>query len=308
MVSSDITPRMLKGIDMFDDEFFYRLPYSTLILDIGGVLLNFSAAKDSSIPPEVVHRIFRLSTWFDYERGKLTEEECYTVLADEIGYSAADVAQTMQAMRATLRLNEPLMALLRAWKAARPSMRIFLMSNISAPDWDYVRAFFAPSDLALFSRVFTSAAAELRKPDLGFYDLVLRETRADPRRALYVDDRLDNVVSACSFGLRTVTFKTTDVLFDHLKGLATRCPKSSANAYLSSGASKLSVTSDGRQVREIFTELLERDACDDRMYIEGLEQQPLVNFFKGELRLWLVARKSHTDLLYRYRHCHSVGR
>lgn len=283
MVVHNFTVRHTTGLDIFEDEeFFYRLPYSTLILDIGGVLLDFSAAKESPIPPEVVHRMFRLSTWFDFERGQLTESECYAALADEVGYTAEQVSQTMEAMRGTLRLNEPLMALLRSWKSARPGTRIYLMSNISAPDWDYIRAFFAPADLALFSRVFTSAAAGMRKPDLGFYEHVLRETRVDPRRTLYVDDRLDNVVSARSFGLKTVTFKSVDVLFDHLKTLGGRCSKAAANAYLSSGASRMSITSDGREVREIFTELLERDAVDDRMYIEGLEKQPLVNFFKGD--------------------------
>ena len=284
MVNSNIATRPLKDIDTLRDEIFYRLPYTSLVLDIGGVLLDYSAPArtENFIPNEVIHRIFRSSTWFEFERGRITQAHCYRAVADEIGRTQEDVSATFAAMRLTLRLNESLMRILRAWKQAKPTLRVYAMSNISSPDWEYIRGFFSPEDLALFDHVFTSASAGIRTPDLGFYRLVLADTKLDPHTTLYVDDRLDNVVSARSFGLSTVTFSTTEKLLDHLRERSTRCPRAAALAYLSSGVSKLSVTGDGQEVREIFTELLEREACGDRMHVEGLEQQRLVNFFKGE--------------------------
>ena len=46
-------------------------------------------------------------------------------------------------------------------------LRAYLMSNISRPGRDYLRT--RPVDWSLFDKVYTSADAGKRKPNLGFY-------------------------------------------------------------------------------------------------------------------------------------------
>lgn len=200
------------------DQALSSLPYDSLIFDIGGVLLDFTLASESPLPPQAVKRIFHSPTWHDFERGALSEPAAYAALAAEVGHTADEVDATMAAMRKTLAMNGALIAFLHRWKRARPALEIYLMSNIAAPDWEYVRAFFKPDDLALFKRVFTSAAAGIRKPDVPFYELVLKETGVDPVQTLFVDDREENTAAARSVGLSTVTFKSIDDLYKHLRG------------------------------------------------------------------------------------------
>lgn len=72
-------------------------------------------------------------------------------------------------------------------------IRLFLMSGISAPDWEALRHKGRPEDWAPFECIFTSATARERKPNLGYFRHV---TGIDPLRTGFVDAELESVISA----------------------------------------------------------------------------------------------------------------
>ncbi|KAK0492315.1 hypothetical protein EDD18DRAFT_1079721, partial [Armillaria luteobubalina] len=52
-----------------------------------------------------------------------------------------------------------------------------------------------------FDDIFTSFAAGRRKLDAEFYQYTLSEASRDPSRTIFIDDKPENVLSACSQGI-----------------------------------------------------------------------------------------------------------
>jgi len=98
--------------------------------------------------------ILRSAHWFEYEKGNITEERAYSLVAQEFNLSAADVKQAFQAARDSLKSNPQLLGLIRELRKA--GIAIYAMSNISAPDWDVLSMKATPEEWALFDHIFTS--------------------------------------------------------------------------------------------------------------------------------------------------------
>ncbi|KAJ7103699.1 HAD-like domain-containing protein, partial [Mycena crocata] len=171
-----------------------------IVFDIGDVLFTWSDTTTNSISSKTVHHILKSSVWSDYERGKLSEDSCSARVATEFSLPLEDVRQAFVEVRDSLKSNDELLASVHAMKQqSNGTLRVFAMSNISLPDYQALRA--KPADWGMFERIFTSAEFGERKPSLGFYQHVLDETKIDPRRAIFVDDKLENVASARLLGL-----------------------------------------------------------------------------------------------------------
>jgi putative hydrolase of the HAD superfamily len=70
----------------------------------------------------------------------------------------------------------------------------------------------------IFPTFFTSCWLGVRKPTREIYARVLGMTQADPRRTLFVDDRLQNLTPAAALGMRTVHYRTPQQLRQELMG------------------------------------------------------------------------------------------
>jgi FMN phosphatase YigB (HAD superfamily) len=126
-----------------------------VIFDLGDVLFSWSPSTPKSpLPAKTLKQILRTSTWFEYEKGNLTEEEAYSNVANELNISASDVASAFGAARDSLKSNPTLLEVIREIKGA--GRNIFAMSNISAPDWEVLSTKANPNEWALFDQVFTS--------------------------------------------------------------------------------------------------------------------------------------------------------
>ena len=68
----------------------------------------------------------------------------------------------------------------------------------------------------VFPTFFTSCWLRTRKPSRQIYQQVLGMTQADPKRTLFIDDRLQNLAPAASLGLQTLHFTTAAQLRDDL--------------------------------------------------------------------------------------------
>jgi len=129
--------------------------YSTVIFDLGDVLFTWSpSTPNSPLPANKVREILRSVHWFEYEKGNLTEERAYSLVAQELDLPAADVKQAFQAARDSLQSNPQLLDLIRELRKA--GIAIYAMSNISAPDWDVLSTKATPEEWALFDHTFTS--------------------------------------------------------------------------------------------------------------------------------------------------------
>ncbi len=274
---------------------------ATLIFDLGDVLFTWSAETESVISSSTPGKILRSATWFEYEKGMYTESEAYSRVAAEFGVAYADVKRAFQGARASLAPNEELVAFIRELKSHSKDheVKIFGMSNISMPDWEVLQTKGRPEDWLLFERVFTSAEAMERKPNLGFYQHVIREITKysdaqpksevkghnlnwtfDPTSTIFVDDKLENVVSARSCGLRGLQFTSFEILAQSLRN-AILPPLTRAHNWLRANAKNMpSITSTGVVLHENFSQLLILEATGERDLVEFAEHPRLFNFFQ----------------------------
>ena len=67
--------------------------------------------------------------------------------------SAVDVKSPFEAARTTLKTNPKVLEVIQHLKES--GLAIYAMSNMSAPDWEFVSATIAPEAWALFDQIFT---------------------------------------------------------------------------------------------------------------------------------------------------------
>lgn len=251
--------------------------FDSIIFDLGDVLFTWSPAAETPIPPKTLQQILRTATWFEYEKGGISEAECYAAVAREMGLHPEQVRIAFEGARDSLVARSSMVELIRELKQGR---KVYAMSNISAPDWEVVRG--RLSDWDIFDHVFTSASAKERKPNIGFYRHVLEQTGADPTRTIFVDDKVDNILTARSFGI-------TGVVYDHFNNvertLRNLCgdPVERAQAFMRANAQHhTTFTSDGHPIKENFSQFLILETTGDASLVENIpEFDGPINFFRG---------------------------
>ena len=130
--------------------------YSAVIFDLGDVLFSWSLPESSpqSLPAKTLGNILRSVEWMEYEKGNLTEDEAYSLVSQRFSVSAIDIKSSFEAARNTLQINPRILEVIRELKES--GLAIYAMSNISAPDWEFVSAKCTADEWALFDQIFTS--------------------------------------------------------------------------------------------------------------------------------------------------------
>jgi FMN phosphatase YigB (HAD superfamily) len=234
-----------------------------LIFDLGDVLFPFSHVTATSINPKMLKRILTSTPWREYECGRLSEDECYRLVAEKHSLDEAEFRQAIHGMRSSVQPDDAFIHFIRELQTeAQGGLRIFAMSNISAPDFVVMRDKLA--DWSFFERVFTSADAGMRKPDLSFFKFVLDEIKAEPSSVTFVDDNIENVLSARSLGIHGIIFDDAKRVRQALR-YAVGDPMSRGSAFLEERAGKLESESNlGHSIPENFTQLLILEATSNR--------------------------------------------
>ena len=190
----------------------------------------------------------------DYERGRLSECGCYSRLAAEFDVPEAVITSTFQQARASLRINKELAVLVQDLKAADANLLVYALSNISIPDYAFVQKL--PFEWSTFDAVFPSGLLGERKPDKAIYDRLISGTGIDPRSAVFVDDKADNVAAARALGMYGVVFDIPDRAATALRSLFSG-PLQRGYRFLQAHAGSFeSVADDGRTFMENFGQLL----------------------------------------------------
>ncbi len=238
--------------------------YTTLILDLGDVLFRWSPDTKTTIPPRQLKEILSSVTWFEYERGRISQAECYRRCAEEFTIDADVIAEAVRQARESLQPNEEFIALIRELRRqTHGDLTVLALSNISLPDYEYVKSL--RSDwMSIFDRIFPSALLGERKPHLGCYRKVIEEMNLEPSTAVFVDDKLDNVASARSLGMHGIVFDNQSNVFRQLRNIFGD-PVRRGQAYLRRHAGKLeSSTDNGAVFEENFTQLIIYELTHDK--------------------------------------------
>ncbi|KAF9259507.1 HAD-like protein [Marasmius fiardii PR-910] len=252
-------------------------PIDTLIFGLKDVLFTWSAETNTPVPPKTLRRILESATWFEYEKGRISEDDVYAATASERGLQPHEVKDAFQAARSSLVARSFVIDLIRQLK---PGRKVYAMSNISAPDWEVLRG--KSSDWDVFDCVFTSASVGERMPNFGFYRHVLEITGSDAGRTVFIDDRVENVLVARSFGIHGIVYDTFENVQRSLLNLCGN-PIERGEAFLKANARKhLSYSSTGVTIHENFTQYLILEATNDPTLVEYTVYDGVFNFFRGE--------------------------
>jgi FMN phosphatase YigB (HAD superfamily) len=196
----------------------FSIRYTTIVFDLGDVLFSWSPKTKTTISPISFMKILSSSTWSEYECGRLSENDCYERIANQFSFEPCEVTNAFAQARDSVQSNDDLISVIQELKVESDgTLQVYAMSNISIPDYEVLRA--KSADWSIFDQIFTSGVVGERKPNLDFFRHVLDSTHTVPESAIFVDDKLENVLSAQSLGLYGIVFHDTAQVAQTLRNL-----------------------------------------------------------------------------------------
>jgi histidinol phosphatase-like enzyme len=102
-----------------------------------------------------------------------------------------------------------------------------------------------------------------RKPNPGFYEYVLKVTNTEPKNAVFVDDKVENVLSAEYLGFHGILFSDSLLVAQALRNLLGD-PLKRGQAFLDRNAKMMvSETDYGISIKDNFAQLLILEATNN---------------------------------------------
>lgn len=235
-----------------------QTPPRGVIFDLGDVLFKWSANTTTTIPARKLREVLSTPLWHSYERGEITRDSCYELSALQFSLGASEIAEAFVQARKSLQPDHAIVSFIRGLRKD-PGIRVYAMSNVGKEDFDELAT---KLDWSLFDRVFTSAAAGMRKPDLGFYRHVLDHVGLAGDQVAFIDDKEENVRAARELCIRGIVFEESTL--ETLREIF-ETPISKGWRYLFQNAKKCdSVTNGGIAFADNFAKLLIVDSLQDQ--------------------------------------------
>jgi putative hydrolase of the HAD superfamily len=186
----------------------------TIILDLGGVLLNisFEATEKAfeSIGVTNFHQYFsqyKASPLFEQlETGVVSEQEFFTYFRKETGLDVDDEAITTAWNAMLLDFPPERIEWLRSLENR---YRVFLFSNTNSIHHEAFQLKFSaeypgkPFDLH-FEKAYYSHLLGKRKPYLDAFEALIKDAEINPATALFIDDTKTNIEGANQVGMKGI--------------------------------------------------------------------------------------------------------
>ena len=188
-------------------------PVKNILFDLGGVLLNLdvSQTRDAFIKLGVIQidELFRIghadSFFKEYEVGTISDE-VFVEKARQLAFPGTTSHQVIAAWNVML-LDFPAERVQFLHKL-KNKYRLFLFSNTNAIHLQafhksYQQVYGAAMD-DLFEKAYYSHVINQRKPDVGAFQYVIKDSKIDAGETLFIDDALVNIEGAREAGLQAV--------------------------------------------------------------------------------------------------------
>lgn len=180
----------------------------------------------------------------------------------------------------SLKPNIPLVQTIQDIKASKPDLKLYVMSNISRVSllqhlrgkrlinlqehFEMVQSLDLP--WSIFDKTFASGVEGMRKPDLCFFQHVIKETGVHPSEIIMIDDTAENVCAARSQGMHAIFVdKSMPSVCGILRNLL-QDPLQRAEVFLKDNArNHYSVVEGDKEIRlkDNFAQLLIWELTDD---------------------------------------------
>jgi glucose-1-phosphatase len=176
-----------------------------IIFDFGDIFIN--------LDKQAVEKNFKklgLNNWNEdlkvinllFETGKISENQFLTGIQKHLPNESLE---TIKEVWNSILKDFPLYRL-EFLENIKDNFKIFLLSNTDAIHIERFRKNageeFYNRFLNCFDKVYYSFEIKMRKPDADIYEFVLSEQNLVANETLFVDDRLDNIETAASLGIK----------------------------------------------------------------------------------------------------------
>ncbi len=197
-----------------------------IIFDLGGVIvdLDFSNFYNRIITlsplnkPEtpIMLEFFRQSDI--YHQGNMSDDEFYQLACELLQVCALNQQEFFDAFNSIIAgFNHEIKELLQKLKNSN-SYKLIALSNVNSSHWDYLLnqkwGF-----LEFFDELILSHEVHMTKPEKRIFDHTIEKAGCKPEEILFIDDGLNNVVSAKKLGIIGIHFSTAKDLIEELRKL-----------------------------------------------------------------------------------------
>jgi 2-haloacid dehalogenase len=200
-----------------------RIEINTLVFDLGGVLIDWNPdyLYNKLIPDEQERKWF-LSTVCTPDWNE--EQDAGRSLAEATGHLVAKYPGHEAAIRAyydrwTEMLGGPIHETVEIFRElkSRGQLKLYALTNWSAETFPVALEMY--EFLHWFDGRLVSGAERMRKPSPEIYRLLIERFGIDPKKAIYVDDNVRNVLPARELGFIGIHFRTPELFREELKNL-----------------------------------------------------------------------------------------
>ena len=182
-----------------------------VIFDFGQVIVHFEPAymvgryvtdkEDAALLEEV---IFDRLYWDKLDLGTMSDEEALCEIKKRVPQRLWDVCDTIYYNWVfNIPLIDGMEDLIKYIKTEYPSVRIFLISNISKYFVSHKKDI---PILSEFEYCVFSSDLQVAKPDHVIFDHLCKKCNLVPSESVFVDDNINNIKGADSFGLNGYLF------------------------------------------------------------------------------------------------------
>lgn len=182
---------------------------NTIIFDVGKVLVEFDWEGyldtfdfDAPTYETVANAVYRSPLWDDHDRGLLSDEEYLQLFIENAPDYEAQIRAVFENEGNTVRLYDYTEDWVRSLKEA--GFRLYILSNYSRSMYrntHHKMAFLPYMDGTVFSY-----EVQQRKPYHCIYKTLLKRYDITPEKAVFIDDRLENIRSAEDLGIHGIVF------------------------------------------------------------------------------------------------------
>jgi putative hydrolase of the HAD superfamily len=198
---------------LIQTKFLKMKKITTIILDLGGVILNLDQDKTlrnfKRLGLDLEDINIDSDLFKDFEKGLLNEEDFRQTIKTKLKGNISD-EQIDEAWNSML-LDVPAERL-DIIKQLKQNFNIYLLSNTNAIHINYFINYFAQNHgnedwNNLFDKIFYSYEIGLRKPDAEFFDFVLKNIGSHASECIFIDDSKLNIKAAENSGIHTIWAK-----------------------------------------------------------------------------------------------------
>lgn len=193
-----------------------------VVFDVGNVIVRWSPPEiirltfDKVEPPELLLKsIFQSETWFNLNKGFLTESEAKFQFQDNLKLSELECERLFYYIKQTQLLIFGSIDLLKRVKTA--GYGIYALTDNVTEIVEYLQSTY--QFWPLFDGATVSAEVGMLKPDPNIYQSLLKHHNLVAAETVFIDDMLYNVQGAESVGMSGVQFLNSEQCEQDLKAL-----------------------------------------------------------------------------------------